>query len=97
MFLKNLLLQNIWLDFEIISQNVPCVTLLKKCSQNIDPSINMALVNGGFLHYTDLKKFLEKSSSQNPLVRFEKKKKKITGMFLWWPFSKIVREILIRP
>ena len=28
------------------------------CSRNFDRSINMALVNGGFLHYADMKKFL---------------------------------------
>ena len=39
--------------------NVPWVTLFKNCSQNFDPSLNMALVNGGFLHYTDMKKFLK--------------------------------------
>ena len=30
----------------------------------------MALVNGGFLHYKDMKKLLKKSSSVKPLVRF---------------------------
>ena len=34
------------------------VTLFKNCSQNFDLSINMALVNGGFLHYTNMKKFM---------------------------------------
>ena len=57
-FLKNLL-RNRWSDFKIISRNVPCVTLFKNCSQNFDPFIKMALVNGGFLHYTDIKKFLK--------------------------------------
>ena len=46
------------------------VTLFKNCLQNFDRSINMALVNGGFLHYTDMKKFLKKSTSPKPLVRF---------------------------
>ena len=41
--------------------NVPWVTLFKYRSQNFDPSINMALVNGGFLHYTDMKKFFKKN------------------------------------
>ena len=48
-----------WSDFEIISQEYPCVTIFKNCSQNLDWSINMALGNGGFLHYTDMKKFLK--------------------------------------
>ena len=38
--------------------NVPWVTLFKKCLRNFDPSINMARLNGSFLHYTDMKKFL---------------------------------------
>ena len=49
---------------------VPLVTFFKSCSQNFDPSINMSLVNEGFLHYTDIKKFLNRSSSPKPLVRF---------------------------
>ena len=31
----------------------------KKGSRNFDPSINMGLVNGGFLHYRDMKKSLK--------------------------------------
>ena len=58
-FLKNFFLQNRLSDFEIIHRNVPWVTLFKNCSQNFDLSVNMALVNGGFLHYTDMKKFLK--------------------------------------
>ena len=69
-FLKNLLLRNCWSDFEIIHRNVPWVTLFKNCSQNFDLSINMALVNGDFLHYMDMKKFLKKLFSPKPLVRF---------------------------
>ena len=57
-FLKNLLLRNCWSDFEIISQECSLGDLFKKCLQNFDLSINMALVNGGFLHYTDMKKFM---------------------------------------
>ena len=56
-FLKNFFLQNHVSDFEIIHRNVPWVTLFKNCTQNFDLSINMALVNGGFLNYTDMKKF----------------------------------------
>ena len=121
-FLKNLLLQNCWSDFEIISQecylgdpfqklfakfrslhkhgsvewgfshyrdmkvffsetasqilkkfhrNVPWVTLFKNCSQNFYLCINMALVNGGFLHYLDMKKFLKNCFLQNHLSDFE--------------------------
>ena len=28
----------------------------QNCSQTYDPSKNMALANGGYLHYTDIKK-----------------------------------------
>ena len=38
-------------------RNVPWVTLCKNCSRNFDLSINMALVCGGYVHYTDIKKF----------------------------------------
>ena len=118
----------------------------KKCLRNFDPSINMALVNGGFLHSMDMKKFLKnlprnrwsdfeiisqkcslsdlsqkllakfwsvikhgssewglislsgheqilkKSFSLKALVRFWDN---FMEMFLGWPFSKIVCEILI--
>ena len=58
-FLKNLLLRNCWSDFEIISQECSWMTLFKKRLRNFDPSINMALVNWGFSHYRDMKKFLK--------------------------------------
>ena len=64
-FLKNLLLRNRWSDFEIISQ---------ECSlgdPNFDPSINMALVNGGFSHYMDMKKFLKNLLLRNHWSDFE--------------------------
>ena len=59
---KNLLLWNRWSDFELISQDIPWVTLFKNCSWNFDMSINMALVNGGYLHCRDMKKILVNSS-----------------------------------
>ena len=58
-FLKNLLLRSCWSDFEIISQECSLGDPLKKYSQNFDPPKNMALRNGGFLHYRDMKKFLK--------------------------------------
>ena len=64
-FLKNLLLQNRWSDFEIISQECSLGDLFKNCLRNFDPSINMALVNRGFLHYMDMKKFLKNLPLQN--------------------------------
>ena len=68
-FLKNLL-RNCWSDFEIISQECSLCDPFQKCLGNFYLSINMALVNGGFLHYGDMKKILKKSSSPKPLVRF---------------------------
>ena len=53
-------------------RNIPRVTLYKTCLQNFDLSINIALVNGGFLHYMDMKKFLENFFLQNRLSDFEK-------------------------
>ena len=57
-FLKNFFLQNRLSDFEIISQGCSMGDPFQNCLQNFDLSINMALVNGGFLHYTDMKKFM---------------------------------------
>ena len=62
--LKNLLLRNCWSDFEIISQECFLRNLFKNCLWNFESSINMALVNGGFLHYIDMKKFLKKIFSE---------------------------------
>ena len=57
-FLKNFFLQNRMSDFEIISQECSLGDPFQKLLQNFNLSINMALVNRGFLHYTDLKKFM---------------------------------------
>ena len=70
-FLKNLLLRNRWSDFEIISQECSLGDPFQNCSRNFDPSINMALVNGGFLHYVDMKKFLKNHLFQNRWSDFE--------------------------
>ena len=69
-FLKNLL-RNCWSDFEIISPECSLGDPFQKCSQNFDLSINMALVNGGFLHYMDMKKFLKNLLLRNRLSDFE--------------------------
>ena len=68
-FLKNLL-RNHWSDFEIISQECSLGDPLKNCSRNFDPSINMALVNGGLLALYGHEEILKKSSSPKPLFRF---------------------------
>ena len=47
------------------------MTLFKICSQNFDLSINITLVNGGFLHFMDMKKFLKNFFLQNCLSDFE--------------------------
>ena len=51
-FFKNLF-WNHWSDFETILQECSSGDPFKYCSQNFDPSINMALVNGDFLHHMD--------------------------------------------
>ena len=61
-FFKNLLLWNRLSDFEINSQeNSLGDPFFKNRSRNFDPPNNMALVNGGFLHYMDMKKFFKKT------------------------------------
>ena len=57
-FIKNLL-RNRWSDFEIISQECSLGDPFQYCSRKFDPSLNMALGNGVFFHYTDKKKFLK--------------------------------------
>ena len=70
-FLKNLLLRNCWSDFEISSQEYSLSDPFQKLLQNFDLSLNMALVNGGFLHYMDMKKFLKNFFFQNRWSDFE--------------------------
>ena len=47
------------------------MTLFKKISQNFDWSRNMALVNGGCLHYMEMKKFLKILLLWNPWSDFK--------------------------
>ena len=70
-FLKNLLLRNCWSEFEIISQGCSFGDPFQKLRRNFDPSINMALVKGGFLHYKDMKKFLKNLLLRNCCSDFE--------------------------
>ena len=70
-FIKNHFLRNSWSDFEIISQECSLGDLFQICVRNFDPSLNMALVNGGFLHYTDMKKFLKNLLLRNRRSDFE--------------------------
>ena len=64
-FLKNLFLQNRMSDFEIISQECALGDPFQTLFANFDLCINMALAIGGFLHYTDMKKFLKKLVLRN--------------------------------
>ena len=57
-FLENLS-RNRWSDFEIISQECFFGDPYQKLFKNFDSSINMALVNGGFLHCMGMKFFLK--------------------------------------
>ena len=58
-FFKNLLPWNHWSDFEMISQKCSLVDPFQKLCAKFRALKNMALVNGGFLHYMDIKKFLK--------------------------------------
>ena len=51
--------------------NVFWMTLFKYCLRNFDLSLNMALLNWGFLHYTDMKKFLKNLLLKNRWSDFE--------------------------
>ena len=44
---------------KLFHRDVPWVTFFKKCPWNFDPSKIVALVNGGFLHYTEMKEFFK--------------------------------------
>ena len=62
--LKNIFSETTGKILKRFHRNALWVTVFKNCSRNFDPSINMALVNGGFLHYIDMKKFFKKSFSE---------------------------------
>ena len=47
------------------------MTLFKNCSWKFDPWINIALVNGSTLHYTDMKKFLQNLLLRNRWSEFK--------------------------
>ena len=93
-FLKNLLLRNFWSDFEIISQECSLGDPFQNCLQNFDPSINMALVNGGFSHYRDMKKFLKNFLLRNCLSDFEIISQECS---LGDPFQKVFAKFLSVP
>ena len=70
-FLKNLLLRNCWFDFEIISQECSLGDPFQKLFAKFWSIQNMALVNGSFLHYTYMKKFLKNLLLRNCWSDFE--------------------------
>ena len=70
-FLKTFFLQNRLSDFEIISQECSLGDPFQKLFAKFDLSINMALVNGGFLHYSDMKKFFKNLVLRNRWSDFE--------------------------
>ena len=90
-FFKNLLLWNRWSDCEIISQICSWVTLFKNYSWNFDPSKNAALVNGGYLHYTEMKEFLKNLLLWNRWSDFEMISQKGS---LDDPFQKLLAKFL---
>ena len=91
-FLKNLLLWNRWSDFEIISQ----ICSLGDPFQKLLAKFWLVKKHGsgewGLLALKGNEEILKKFSSLKPLVRFWNN---FSGMFLGWPFSKSVCEILI--
>ena len=68
---KTCRLQNHWSDFEIVSQEYSLGDPFQILLRNFDPSINMTLVNGGFLHYTYMKKFFKNLVLRNRWSDFE--------------------------
>ena len=58
-FIKNVLLWNRRSDFKIILQEFYLCDPFQIVFMKLWSSLNMALVNGGFLHYKDMKKFLK--------------------------------------
>ena len=57
-FLKNFFLQNRSSDFEIISQESSLGDPFQKLFAKIWSVYKYGSMNGGFLHYTDMKKFM---------------------------------------
>ena len=71
--LKKIFSETACQNWEQFHKIVPCVNLFKNCSQNFDPSKNIAAVGGGggsFLHCVDFREILQNSSPLQPPVRF---------------------------
>ena len=74
-------------------RSVPWVTVFKNRSRNFDASRNMAVVNGGYLHYTDMKKFLKNVILWNRWSYFEIISQKLS---FDEPFQKLLVKFSIR-
>ena len=93
-FFKNLLLWNPWSDFEIISQECSLGDPVKKLFAKFWSIQKHDYGEWSLLALYGYEEILTKSSSLIPQVWFWNN---FTGMFLGWPFSKIVCKVLIRP
>ena len=91
-FLKSLL-WNRWSDFEIISHECSLGDPFQKLIAKFWSVHKHGSGEWGLVALYGHKEILKKSSSPKLLVRFWNN---FAGMFLEWPFSKIVGEILIR-
>ena len=91
-FLKNLLLRNCRSDIEKISQECSFGDPFQKLFAKFWSVHKHGSGEWGLLALHGHEEILKKSSSLKLLVRFWNN---FTGMFLGWPFSKSVREILI--
>ena len=83
---------NRWSDFEIISQGCSLGDPFQNSSVKFWSIKKCGPGEWGLLALYRNEGILKKSSSLKPLVRFWNN---FTELFLGWPFSKIVREILI--
>ena len=92
-FFEKLLLWNRWSDFEIISQICSLGDPFQKLFAKFWYVEKHGRCGGGGSWRPAVSTILFKSSPLKPLVRFWNN---FTDMFLGLPFSKIVREILIR-
>ena len=73
--LKNLILLNCWLDFELFSQRYSFCDPFQKLLVKFQSIRNIGLVHGAYFHYTDMKKFLKSFINQPPRHTHKKKKK----------------------
>ena len=92
-FLENLLLRNRWSDFEIISLECSLCDPFKKLFAKFWSVHKYGSGEWGLFALYRHEEILKKSFSQNSPFQFWNN---FTGMFLGWPSTKSVCEILIR-